>query len=37
MLHYYHMGTPEIMTTILFVFAIGAGLGYALARIFWGG
>lgn len=30
------MGTTEIMTVLVFIFAIGAGLGYYTAKIIFG-
>ena len=30
------MGTTEIITVLVFIFAIGAGFGYYIAKIFFG-
>jgi len=36
LIHYMHMDTNDIMGIIILTFAIGAGLGYYAARIFFG-
>jgi hypothetical protein len=36
MIRYTHMGSTEITTTVIFTFAIGAGLGYYLTKILFG-